>query len=423
MRAVLEASMLDRILKETVEALERSRYQIQEIAENAQAEARQVSRELEEVKKSLQAVIEEVDHLERAEKKARLRLAEVSKDFYRYKEQDIKEAYDAAYQLQIELIKLRDKEKMLQYRRNHLERSSQRLQLTVQKAEQLASQVKVILSYLTGELQGLSLKLDELQQTQQLVFSIIWAQEEERKRVAREIHDGPAQSLAHIALQAEYCLELLNRNSGQIREELHALQNIASLCLQDMRKIIFDLRPMVLDDIGLVPALERYFTTYKEQHGLEVDFLFFGRERRLDRTLEVALFRIIQEAVNNIRKHAGVARALVKMEMLPNRISISIRDEGKGFDPAALQKRPEGGGYGLLGMQERVQLLKGNMKVITAPGKGTSINITIPLEKKSEAPSGGVPGRRSEGASLTSGKAMATGEPLADAIPRERGRE
>ncbi|GFN22556.1 histidine kinase [Thermanaeromonas sp. C210] len=391
MRAVLDASVLDHILKETVEALERSRSQIHEIAENAQAEVRQVSRELEEVKKSLQAVIEEVDRLERAEKRARLRLAEVSKDFYRYKEQDIKEAYDAAYQLQIELIKLRDKEKILQYRRNHLERSWHRLQLTVQKAEQLASQVNVILNYLTGELQGLSLKLDELQQTQQLVFSIIRAQEEERKRVAREIHDGPAQSLAHIALRAEYCLQLLNRDPDQIREELHALQNVVSLCLQDMRKIIFDLRPMVLDDIGLVPALERYFATYKEQHGLEVDFLFLGQERRLDNTLEVALFRIIQEAVNNIRKHAGVKRAVVKVEMLPNRISIGIRDEGKGFDLEAVRNREEGRGYGLMGMRERVQLLKGEMKITTAPGKGTNISITIPLDKESKVQPGAAP--------------------------------
>lgn len=381
MRSVLDTSALDHILKETIEAIERSQTQIFEIAENARAEVKQISSELAQVKMELNAVIEEVDRLERAEKKARIRLAEVSRDFNRYTEEDIKAAYETAYSLQIELIKLREKEKMLQYRRNHLEASLRRLQLTLQKAEQLVSQVGVVLNYLSGELHDLSLKIGELQQTQQLALSIIRAQEEERKRVAREIHDGPAQSLANIVLRAEYCLKLLDKDPGQVREELQALQNIVMISLKDIRKIIFDLRPMALDDLGLVPALKRYFATYKQQYGLEVEFLFFGQERRLENTIEVALFRIIQEAVNNIKKHAGVKNAVVKMEMLPNKVTISIRDAGRGFDLNSVQGNKEGAGYGLISMRERVQLLKGQVKITTAPGKGTSISITIPLEE------------------------------------------
>lgn len=378
---MLDTSALDHILKETIEAIERSQAQIFEIAENARAEVKQINSELAQVKMELSAVIDEVDRLERAEKKARMRLAEVSKDFNRYTEQDIKVAYETAYNLQIELIKLREKEKMLQYRRNHLEASFRRLQLTLQKAEQLVSQVGVVLNYLSGELHDLSLKIGELQQTQQLALSIIRAQEEERKRVAREIHDGPAQSLANIVLRAEYCLKLLDKDPGQVREELQALQNIVMISLQDIRKIIFDLRPMALDDLGLVPALKRYFATYKQQYGLEIEFLFFGQERRLENTMEVALFRIIQEAINNIKKHAGVNNAVVRMEMLPNKVTISIRDEGRGFDLNSVQGNKEGAGYGLISMRERVQLLKGQVKITTAPGKGTSISIAIPLEE------------------------------------------
>jgi len=377
---LLDINALDRIVKETIEAIERSQVQIYEIAENTRVEANLVSSELSGVKNELNAVIAEVDKLEREERRARLRLAEVSKDFNRYTEQDIKAAYDKAYNLQIELIKLREKEKVLQYRRNHLEMSLRRLQATIQKAEKLISQVGVVLSYLNGGLHDLSLKIGEMQQTQQMALDIIRAQEEERKRVAREIHDGPAQTMANIIMRAEYCLKLLDRDPEKVREELLALQNIVMLSLQDVRMIIFDLRPMVLDDLGLAPALKRYFASYKEQYGLEIEFLFFGQERRLESTIEIALFRIIQEAVNNIKKHARVKSAVVKMEMQPDKITVSIRDTGKGFDLNSVQGGKNGNGYGLVGMRERVQLLNGEMKINTAPGKGTCISITIPLQ-------------------------------------------
>ncbi|WP_338823229.1 Signal transduction histidine-protein kinase/phosphatase DegS [Moorella humiferrea] len=375
----MDLSTLDLIIKETIVAIERSQAQIYEIAENTRLEADAVGRELAAVRNELEAVMAEVDKLEAAEKKARLRLAEVSREFNRYTEQDIKAAYDRAYNLQIELIKLREKEKVLQYRRNHLEISLRRLRTTLERAEKLISQVGVVLAYLNDGLHDLSLKIDELQETQQMAYNIIRAQEEERKRVAREIHDGPAQSMANLAMRAEYCLKLLDKDPHKVRQELVELQNLVMLSLQEVRKIIFDLRPMVLDDLGLVPALKRYFADYQEKYGLEIDFLFFGKERRLESTVEIALFRIIQEAVNNIKKHAGVSRARVKMEMQSDRVAVSICDTGRGFDLNSVQNRKNSKGYGLIGMRERIQLLNGEMLIDTSPGKGTQISIMIPL--------------------------------------------
>ncbi len=378
---MLDAKALDRIIKETIEAIERSQSQIYDIAENTLAEVNQVESELAQVRQELIAVIEEVDKLETAGKKARAHLVKVSKDFSRYTENDIKKAYDTAYSLQIELIKLREKENLLYYRRNHLEISLRRLQATAQKAENFISQVGAVLTYLSGDLQDLSLKINEMQLTQQMVLSIIRAQEEERKRVAREIHDGPAQSMANIVLRAEYCLKLLDKKPEKISDELLDLQKAVMIGLQDVRKIIFDLRPMVLDDLGLAPALKRYFTTYQKQYGLEIEFLFFGQQQRLDIAIEVALFRIIQEAINNIKKHAQVDHALVKMELLSDKVSVSIRDQGKGFNPDTIKKDKKREGYGLVGISERVQLLNGEIKINSAPGKGTSINIAIPLQQ------------------------------------------
>lgn len=377
---MFDIKALDRVIRDTLEAIERSKVQIYDIAENSRLEMSRVNEELNEVKEEVSETIKQVDLSALKEKKARTRLMEVSKDFHRYTEKDIKDAYEAAYALQIELIKLREREKLLRYRRDHLEVSLRRLQSTVERAERLVSQVGVVFNFLSGGLQDLNSKIGELQQTQQMALSIIKAQEEERKRVAREIHDGPAQSMANIVMRAEFCLKLLDLDPEKVRDELVALQNLVRLSLTDVRKIIFDLRPMVLDDLGLAPAIKRYITDYKDQHGLQIEFLFFGQERRLDSTIEVALFRIIQESISNIKKHAQAKSAVVKMESLRDKVSIHIKDDGKGFDLEKVTADKCREGYGLIGMKERVQLLEGEMAITTAPGQGTSINISVPVD-------------------------------------------
>lgn len=377
---MFDIKALDRIIKETLEAIERSKLQIYDIAENTRAEIARVAQELNEIKYETSEVIGYVDDLSIKEKNARIRLMEVSKDFNRYTEKDIKEAYDEAYSLQVELIKLREKEKLLRYRRDHLEISLRRLESTVQRAEKLVSQIGVVFNFLSGGLQDLNSKIGELQQTQQMALSIIKAQEEERKRVAREIHDGPAQSMANIVMRAEFCLKLLDMDPDKVKAELIALQNLVRMSLMDVRKIIFDLRPMVLDDLGLAPAIKRYLAEYKEQYGLNVEFLFFGQQRRLGSSIEVAIFRIIQETVTNIRKHAQAKSAVVKMEVLRKKINIHIKDDGIGFDLDSVMAEKELEGYGLVGIRERVILLKGKMDIKTGPGQGTSINITVPVE-------------------------------------------
>lgn len=137
---------------------------------------------------------------------------------------------------------------------------------------------------------------------------------------------------------------------------------------------------MVLDDLGLEPAIKRYLNNYNEQYGLQINYLFFGQQRRLDSTVEVALFRIIQEMVTNIRKHAMAKNAVVKIELLRKKINIYVKDDGIGFDPDMIITDRDGEGYGLIGMRERIQLLKGEMNIISAPGQGTSISVSVPLD-------------------------------------------
>lgn len=326
-------------------------------------------------------VIERVDRLSSMEHKARVRLVDVSRDFGRYSEQDIKDAYENAQNIQIELIKLRERERSLRCRRDELSRSLRRLQQTRERAVRLMSQVGVVLNYLTKDLNDLSERLDEVQEFQRLRLKIIEAQEEERRRVAREIHDGPAQAMANIVMRADYCSRLYQIDPGKVVEELASLQDLVRSCLDEVRKIIFDLRPMVLDDLGLAPALKRFLEQYEEQYGLAVEMVFFGREQRLASALEVALFRVIQEALNNVRKHARAGNVLVKVEVAPDRVNLLIRDNGCGFNVDDVFTNRQRRGYGLTGMRERIALLQGQIRFQSVPGQGTSISINVPLTK------------------------------------------
>jgi two-component system sensor histidine kinase DegS len=193
---------------------------------------------------------------------------------------------------------------------------------------------------------------------------IIRAQEEERQRVAREIHDGPAQSMANVVLRAEICERLLTAGRQEVTQELAQLKMLVKESLREVRKIIFNLRPMALDDLGLVPTLFRFLENMREQDGINISFEVLGDERRLSSTLEVALFRMIQEGVNNARKHAQASEIHVLLDFGTDTITATVHDDGIGFDVAVVQKAwHERQSFGLMSMRERIQLLNGELEV------------------------------------------------------------
>lgn len=376
--APLDLAQLDQVIKRTVEAIERGREQIYAIAESAREEYQSVASELESVKRETAEIIMAVDGLEKQERAARVRLMEVSRNFSRYGEEDIKEAYEQAQQLQGRLILSREREAQLRRKRDELERRLRNLETTVRRAEDLVSQVGVVLGYLGGNLQNLMTQIENVQVRQALGVAVIRAQEEERRRVAREIHDGPAQLMANIVLRLEVTERLLATDLDRARKELAELREMVRSSLHDVRKIIFDLRPMALDDLGLVPAIRAYLAEYKSRYGVDVELGTLGQERRLDQAVEVALFRFTQEALSNAARHSGAGSIAVRLEFSPERVQVSVRDDGRGFDPEAVVANPEAR-YGLVGMRERAEMLGGSMGITTAPGKGTRVTMSVPL--------------------------------------------
>jgi two-component system sensor histidine kinase DegS len=202
-------------------------------------------------------------------------------------------------------------------------------------------------------------------------------------RIARDMHDGPAQSMANLVLQAEILERLLDRNPKQLVTELAEFKNSVRNALEETRQLIFDLRPMTLDDLGLVPTLRKFIKEYGDRYGLATRFNVVGQERRLPGNTEGVLFRIIQEALTNVHKHARAKMAEVTMSLQPNRVSVTIKDDGQGFDVARTEANlHKNRNLGLLSMRERAELEKGTLEIRSQPGRGTEVKVEIALAKR-----------------------------------------
>jgi len=372
---------IDNIIKNAIAVMEQSKYQIFEIAESARQELLSLRQELERVKKETSETIDKVDELELEYRRARMNLVEVSKDFIRYKEADIKSAYEKATRIQLDLLMYREKESYLKARRDELQQRIKSVEISVERAETISSQINVVLEYLSGDLNQVTRILESAKNRQLIGLKIILAQEEERKRMAREIHDGPAQSLANLVLRTEIAERMLMKQEFQlVQEELMELKSQVRSGLEEIRKIIFNLRPMALDDLGLVPTLRKFVQDFEEKTKIRAVFETAGRELRMPSAMEAAIYRLVQEAFSNALKHASPTYVSLEIRFYPERVEIEIRDNGAGFDvEQALARSKKGSHYGLIGMSERVELLNGKMDIQSAKGQGTKITISIPV--------------------------------------------
>ncbi|MFY0543143.1 sensor histidine kinase [Brevibacillus sp. H7] len=377
MNKEINIGMLDGVIKRTIQTVEASKTQIFNIAESARQEGNAMKLELHELRQEIEKVIKQVDILEISYRKARNRLAVVSRNFDTYTEEDIRLAYDEASKLQVELSINRERENNLKRRRNDLERRLRNLEETISRAEGLMTQMGVVLGYLTGDLSKVGEALETAKQHQLMGLKIIQAQEEERKRVAREIHDGPAQSMANVVLRTEIVEKMLkNERILEAQMELHELKEMVRMSLAEVRRIIFDLRPMALDDLGLVPTLQKYIQTFEERTKQTVDLVVFGKEQSLKSSVKAAIFRLVQECLNNVEKHANAKIVQVKLEFLDENLHLVVKDDGVGFDMK--DRAANGSSFGLMGMKERTQLLEGSMEIQSTLGQGTKVMFQIP---------------------------------------------
>jgi signal transduction histidine kinase len=217
---------------------------------------------------------------------------------------------------------------------------------------------------------------------QVLLQHALTAQEEERKRIARELHDGTSQMLTGLALNLQAAMdiaEMTGITEARMEERLQKAHSLAVQTSMEVTKLINDLRPTLLDSLGLAPAIQRYVETWLQPRGITTTVQTRGHER-LPAEVEVALFRITQEAVNNVMKHAAAKNVDIDLQCDGEKCVLRIQDDGKGFDVAEITRvEKTGRGVGLFGMKERVTLVGGTCSVESQPGEGTKIVSEVPL--------------------------------------------
>ena len=327
--------------------------------QSTHSELDQVRMEMKEIGLLVEQSQGEVDKLANRNASITATLHQLQAHFDTVPREDIKSAYEAAQDAQQRLFTMRGQLEKLQSDQAHLKRYADFVTRTLQLLE--GGSAPVVSD------QGLASP----------VVQIIEAQEEERRKLSRKVHDGPAQSLSNFILNAEIALRLMDTDPEKAREELKNLKSTASTTFSSVRDFIFELRPMMLDDLGLVPTVRRYIESYKERSGLDASLLITGKEQRVQSHLEVLVFRAVQELLANAREHAQATQVKAALDVDSTQVKVSVEDNGKGFDPEGAAFTG-GQGRGLKTLKERIGLVGGTMEIASAAGKGTRVSLVVP---------------------------------------------
>ena len=272
---------------------------------------------------------------------------------------DIRVAYDAAIEAQQRLAVMRGQLEKLQSDREHV-------QASVSFLEESQDQLK----------QSSAGHAEEKESTSAIEI-MTQAQESERQRLSRQMHDGPAQALSNFILQTEIAMRLFDVDPEQAREELNNLKDAASSTFQKVRDFIFDLRPMMLDDLGLIPTLKRYSETLSEKTGRNIQMNLSGSEKRFEAYIEVLLFRAVQELLGAESLHQGATDIRILVDIADREVRVNLENDGRGFDMNAI---PEDATLGINAIRERIEMLGGSFDIDAAIGQGARFTLKVPIE-------------------------------------------
>jgi len=251
--------------------------------------------------------------------------------------------------------------------------------LSIDEAEAFADREIALLTAI-GRQAGIAIENAYLYENMRFYArQITQAQESERRRIARELHDDTIQSLVALSRRLEALGTAEDLSPEQVADSIAELREATGEIIKRVRRFSQDLRPSILDDLGLLPTLEELTSNMDRQDGLRADFEVKGEERRLSSEMELTLFRIAQEALNNVRRHADANHVVTRVELTDSAVKMTVEDNGKGFNPPTLTDHPTvAGKLGLIGMHERARLLGGSLAVTSEPGEGTKVLVTVP---------------------------------------------
>lgn len=340
---------------------------MQQLEEDARAELEAAQKELKEIDVLIQQTSAEVDRLAQRNAQATSHLKQLEATLDTVPRGELQSAYTTVLDAQKRLFMMRGQlEKLQSDQQNigryvaHLRRIGESLLKSGDKSGPVGSPVP------DGDGGGPS-----------SIVRIIEAQEQERQRLVRLLHDGPAQSLTNLILQAEICERVFDSDAKRARAELTELKSAVTSTFQKVRDYMFDLRPMMLDDLGVIPTLRRYIDNFNEKSGVPAVLTITGNERRFAAYKEVVIFRVIQELLANVRTHAHATRVQVLFDVSEDMAQVVVEDNGSGFNVAEVLNAPQPKGIGLSTLRERIAMLGGDIRIESAVGRGTKATVHL----------------------------------------------
>ena len=384
----MDDNILNNMLDKTVAIIEEHKAQFFQIYQSIKSEIESTQKQLTSLQGQTIQSGNLIDKLMKQEQQAKQDFAKASAQ-PNATENELKSSYEAVKKVQNALSFEQDKWKELGQLGDKTEWRLKRLQSRLKQAEELSLVIGSMLHYLSSRIKGFVYSEYYLQvEEKSQIAQIIQAQEQERHRMARELHDGPAIGLEDIIMQLDN-----NINLNDIKAQLND-------CLNSVRQIMFNLRPLALENLGLTAAVKQLVASLGERGILNGTYTVDGKEIKLPKYIETAAFRIIQESLNNVALHSGVKEVKVRLLYSPSALSILVADEGKGFEPDESLKRQEkllnkidlrstehykvneiaNCYYGVLSMQERAKTIGAELKIISAIGKGTKVHCKIPYK-------------------------------------------
>ncbi len=339
-----------------------------QVIEQTHQESEKVEKELKEIEILVRQSTSEVEKLAQRNAQLTNKLRSMETNIDTVPRQDIKEIYTAAQEAQMRLFMMRGQVEQLQNKQENLQRFANSLNKVLEISDELGD----------AQTANDTPKIDPAQSIG--IIRIIDAQETERQHLASQLHDGPAQSLTNLILQAEICERLFDTDPGRARAELSELKGAVGVTFQKVREFIFDLRPMMLDDLGLNPTLKKSIEEYEQKTGLACNLTITGQDHRMPPHTEVTVFRVIQHLLNNVHKHAQATHVQVSLTVEDDKATAIVEDDGDGFDvPEAIAASRERKTIGLSSIQERVEMLGGQIKFNSSMGKGALVEFWLPV--------------------------------------------
>ena len=340
----------------------------EQFTEACQKGYEQTQHELKEIDMLIQQTSSEVDRFMQTNSRAVAKTRQIEAQFDTVPREDIQKSYNRLLENQQRLFTMRGQLEKLQSDQKNLTHTGD----LYQRVLQFSSPVLVDRSNQTTE--------DISHTSQAMVISIIEAQEQERLRLSRQMHDGPAQSLTNLVLQAEICERLFDRDAERARTELAELKQNVMRTFKSVKGFIFDLRPMMLDDLGLVPTIRRYVDGLTDEGFSGLTLKVTGKDRRLAAHKEVTIFRVIQSLIHIGREQSHAASIVIHLNIEDDQTDITLEDNGSGFELDDNLTSQDASQLNLPTMRERIEMLGGVIHFFSAPGQGLKVNFSMPTE-------------------------------------------